>query len=268
MPKPDPRLTIIIPVYNGAKALPDTLEALGRQTRADMRVLIVANGCRDGSADVARREADKHLLGMDVQVIELAQGSRPAALNAGLARSSGTRVMLDQDAVLGPGALAALEQAIDQGAHFATARLVWGSPASWPVRAALSAWSELPYVKQSPVSAGLYAFSSACRARFDQYPMHLPDDKWVRLLCQRSERVRLAHVHYRVSPPPDFAGLVAARRRYAESNLRLARACPELLTPELSKTAGLLGMAARPVLWPGISMLTLAEAIARYQSRA
>lgn len=268
MPKPDPRLTIIIPVYNGAKALPDTLEALGRQARADMRVVIVANGCKDDSATVAQREADTHLPGLDVQLIELAQGSRPAALNAGLARSSGIRVMLDQDAVLGPGTLAALEQAIDQGAHFATARLVWGGPASWPVRAALGAWSELPYVKRSPVSAGLYAFSSTCRARFDQYPMHLPDDKWVRLLCQRSERVRLADVEYRVTPPPDFAGLVAARRRYAESNLRLASACPNLLERELSKTDGLLGMATRPALWPGISMLTMAEAIARYQSRA
>jgi dTDP-4-dehydrorhamnose reductase len=263
--QPAPRLTVIIPVYNGARFLPATLRALSQQIQPGMRVVVVPNGCRDDSAAVARRELATHMPGHDTHVVELAQGSRNGALNAGDALASGTRVMLDQDALLGPGALAALARAIDRGAHFATGRLAWGGVATWPVRLALSAWSEMPYVKHSPVSAGLYAFSSTARDRFDRFPLNLPDDKWVRLLCPRAERRRLEEVVYTVNQPGNFAELVAARRRYAKSNHQLAAVCPELLQRDGKKSDGLIALALRPDLWPGISMLTMAEVMARSQ---
>lgn len=50
---PDVRVTALIPAHNEAATLPTTLAALGRQLRPPDRVIVVADNCTDGTADVA-----------------------------------------------------------------------------------------------------------------------------------------------------------------------------------------------------------------------
>ena len=62
-----PEMSVVIPAHNEERVLPRLLASL-----ADARL---ANGCSDATADVARAAG--------VRVIELAEGSKVAALDAG-----------------------------------------------------------------------------------------------------------------------------------------------------------------------------------------
>lgn len=50
-----PRVTVAIPVYNGAETLQRCLASVFRQTYQDFEVLVVDDGSTDGSADIAER---------------------------------------------------------------------------------------------------------------------------------------------------------------------------------------------------------------------
>lgn len=52
---PDPKVSVVMPVYNAAKYLPRSIEALQRQTLSDLEFILVNDGSVDGSADVIRR---------------------------------------------------------------------------------------------------------------------------------------------------------------------------------------------------------------------
>lgn len=52
-----PRLSVIIPVYNGAATLPAALESVVNQQGARLEVIVIDDGSNDASADVARRVA-------------------------------------------------------------------------------------------------------------------------------------------------------------------------------------------------------------------
>ena len=67
-----PEMSVVIPAHDEERVLPRLLASL-----ADPRleVIVVANGCRDATADIARTAG--------VRVVELAEGSKVAALDAG-----------------------------------------------------------------------------------------------------------------------------------------------------------------------------------------
>lgn len=50
-----PGISVIIPVYNTAKSLPDALESVINQSFRDIEVILVNDGSTDGSEDVVRR---------------------------------------------------------------------------------------------------------------------------------------------------------------------------------------------------------------------
>lgn len=250
---------IVVPIYNGDNVLDRAMEALARQVSERTSVALVLNGCVDRSEEVARRWvqtlADR---GAKASVSVLSAASRTAALNAGDEGLARTTVYLDQDVVLAPGALSGLLAALDQGAHFASGVLGWRG-GNRPVRAALSAWDASPYVRRSPVTAGLYAVSAEGRRRWRAFPDGLPDDKFARLNFAPHERRLAPGVHYSVQAPGSFEELVAARRRYLRSNRRLADIRPELMENDLRRYAGLAVYATKPKLWPGLLVFGAAE---------
>ncbi len=106
-----PRVSIVIPNYNGAGWLPGCLDALAAQTCRDFEVLVVDNGSTDGSVTLLREKYAK------VEVISLEQAAGFAvAVNAGIKAARGEYVaLLNNDTVARPGWLTALVKTLDGG---------------------------------------------------------------------------------------------------------------------------------------------------------
>jgi glycosyltransferase involved in cell wall biosynthesis len=86
-----PRLSVVIPVRDGARALDEVLSSLERQTadRGEFEVIVVD----DGSAEPAARVVEKHRQ-IDASCVRLPVGrGRAAARNAGAERATAPRVL-------------------------------------------------------------------------------------------------------------------------------------------------------------------------------
>lgn len=260
MPPGAKSLTIIVPVYNGEVDLARTLRAVIPQLNKTVRLSVVLNGCRDQSYGLAQSFAGSiEETGADFHLLDLRTASRGGALNAGEKLAVGHRLYLDQDAVLSPNALREFSAALDAGYHFVAANAHWRS-SSRVVRAAMRAWNCTPYVRSQVVTAGAYAVSEQGRARWADWPLDLPDDKYARLNFSRLERIRISTSSYEVSAPDTFSGLVKARRRYRRSNSALRKAQPALDANDGPRLTSL--WRTPPSHWIGLAVLGVAEVMA------
>ena len=97
-PAPVRLISIIIPAHNEEHYLGKTLEALKRQNYGWFEVIVVANGCWDRTAEVARGDCQR--------LIVLSQKSLGVARNLGARMARGDLlVFLDADTLLEPMAL-------------------------------------------------------------------------------------------------------------------------------------------------------------------
>ncbi|MGI8461556.1 MAG: glycosyltransferase family 2 protein [Solirubrobacterales bacterium] len=102
---PNPALSVIVPVRDGAEELRKLLESLARQTlpRDRFETIVVDNASRDRSASVARD--------LGAKVVTEPVPSRARARNAGVTAASGNRfAFVDADCVATPGWLEALDR--------------------------------------------------------------------------------------------------------------------------------------------------------------
>ena len=98
-----PRLSVVVPVRDGASALPALLAALHAQTlsREDFEVVVVDNGSRDSSAAIARAAG--------AVVVSVPWANRARARNPGVAVARGQHLAFtDADCLPRPGWLEAL----------------------------------------------------------------------------------------------------------------------------------------------------------------
>lgn len=196
-------VSVIIAAYNEESVLDATLEALlGGSPRAE--VIVVANGCTDGTADLARARSG-------VRVIELEHGSKPDALNAGdAAATSFPRLYLDADIRLPPGALEALCDALEQpGVIVAVPSReldLRGRP--WLVKAHSHVHGRLPVFRDSLFGRGAVALSRQGRARFGEFPRLVADDLFLDGLFTAEERAVTAEVTVTVPTPTTTRDLV------------------------------------------------------------
>ena len=258
------RLAIIIPVYRGASELDSTLRALVRESLQGITVVIVVNGPDDGALGIAELMLPQlQSSGIDAKIRHLAQPSRPQALSAGdhLAPQDSHRLYLDQDAILSPGGTGRILSALEGGAHFVAAPAHWRG-GTLPVRAAMQAWNAMPYVRNSPATAGMFALSNAARQRWADWPETVPDDKFARLNVPPEDRCRLEDVSYSVAAPRDVQALIQARRRYARNNAAIRQQYPLLAQGDLGRgLANLIGAGWRHM--PGAAILGLAHLVGR-----
>jgi GT2 family glycosyltransferase len=104
-----PRVSVIIPTWNGADLLAVALESLDRQVYRDFETIVVDNGSTDGTA---RLLATRH---PDVRVVALPvnRGFAPA-VNEGIRAAAGDiLVLMNNDVRAEPGWLGALVAALD-----------------------------------------------------------------------------------------------------------------------------------------------------------
>lgn len=107
--QPRPRLSVIIPVYNGSDYLPRCLQALVESTRPADEVLVVDDGSTDDTVSIARAHG--------VQVIELhdkPHGPAYARNRGSLVATGDVLVFIDADVVAHANTLERIESAFVQ----------------------------------------------------------------------------------------------------------------------------------------------------------
>jgi len=103
-----PRLSVIIPVYNGSDTLSRCLSALAASIVQEFETVVVDDGSLDDSAAVAGR--------FGVRLVRLEQNSGPAAArNTGVAVSAAPLLLfLDDDVIIPPSFLGSALKAIEE----------------------------------------------------------------------------------------------------------------------------------------------------------
>jgi hypothetical protein len=177
---------------------------------SDLEVAVVCNGCDDDTAAVARAS------GLPVEVIELDEASKPAALRAGdrLLRTF-PRLYLDADVVLrGPTARQVLEHLSQAGSVAARPPFRYDTTHSTRVvRRYYRARSRVPAVMGSIWGAGVYGLSAAGRARFGDHPDVVADDLFVHQCFDADEIDLVGGEPVVVVAPARYRDLLKVRRR-------------------------------------------------------
>ncbi len=228
-----PSFSVVIPAHDEQTVIGRCLsEFVGDLDDGEAEVVVVANGCSDATAEIARGFRG-------VRVVELAKAGKTAALNAGDGSVTAfPRIYLDADVVVGAAALRALAQTLDTDRALAAAPAVRfateGRP--WPVRAFYRTYEAMPYLGEQMIGTGIYAMSAAGRGRFGQFPAITADDLFVQRQFTPAERVVLSAHSFTVTTPRDTASLLKVRTRVAYGNAELAVTDPG--DGELARSTG------------------------------
>lgn len=111
-PDSPPKVSVIMPVYNGARFIGPALESALAQDFPDFEVVVVNDGSTDGSADIARAFQQRDAR---VRVFDQPNGGFCAARNAAIAQARGTYLaLLDSDDLWLPPHLRRAVAALDE----------------------------------------------------------------------------------------------------------------------------------------------------------
>ncbi|MEV4410920.1 glycosyltransferase [Catellatospora sp. NPDC049609] len=212
---------MIVAAHNEATVIGKCLDSLLEGTEPDeLDIIVVANGCSDATAAVARTRRG-------VRVIELTEAGKALALNAGdAAATTFPRVYLDADVVLTKGALSELADALDelapQGVHAVMPRRsLVTTGRTLPVRAYYAINSRLPIFEDALFGRGVITLSRAGRARFDRFPNQVADDLFLDSLFDSAEKRQIATATSFVQTPVRARDLIRTLARVRAGNVRL-----------------------------------------------
>ena len=229
-------LSVILPASNEVAYIGPCLTALfaSAPVPGGAEVVVVANGCRDATAARARAmDAAARAAGWGFQVLDLPQGGKPNALNAGDAAAKGdTRAYLDADVIVTHPVMAQLAQALaTDPARYAGATPRIPPAQSRITRAYARFWQRLPFAQSVAPGFGLFAVNAAGRARWGDFPAIISDDTFVRLQFTPEERVQVPGL-YDWPMIEGFAALTRVRRRQDAGVAEIDRLYPGLLARE------------------------------------
>lgn len=259
-------LAVIIPANNEEDWIARCLRAvLASRGPAHAQVIVVANGCSDATAEIARGfTRDFAARGWALVVLELVQGSKIAALNAGDGWvTAPVRVYLDADVVVDPDVLGQLAERLDHAAPaYGSGTLVVPRPATPASRAYLRIYQKVPFIAQGVPGCGLFAVNDAGRKRWGDWPDVISDDTFARLNFTGKERHKVPG-RYEWPIVEGWSALVRVRRRQNVGVDEIARDYPALARnddkPEL-RLMDKLAMALRdPVgfaVYGGVALAT------------
>ena len=259
-------LSVIIPASNEEGYIGTCLTALfaSNPVPRGAEAIVVANGCRDGTAAMARGlQPLAEAAGWGLMVIERAIGGKPGALNEGdLAAKGDLRAYLDADVVVSRGLMAALAMALaGQSPRYATGTAQIPPAHSVITRAYAGFWQRLPFACSNAPGFGLFAVNATGRTRWGDFPSIISDDTFVRLQFLPSERVQVAD-RYDWPMIEGFAALTRVRRRQNAGVAEIDRLYPGLLDREAKAPLSILGLAgmalSEPVGFATYSAVSLA----------
>lgn len=263
-------LGVVIPAHNEQSVIARLLTTLVTDAPGDrFEIVVVANGCTDDTAAVAAAVSPR------VTVVEIAETSKTAALNAGdEACRTFPRAYVDADVRVSAATLLALAGALD-GAGPALV----GSPAldvdttrsSWWVRQHYRIWALSDYRLVGHIGSGIYAVSRSGRARWDRFPPVVADDRFVQQAFAAHERVTLSPPHvFQVDAARTMRAHLRRAARIEAGNRQLTA---DVDHPHGPPAAGrhlrLLRRVARdPRLWPAFAVYCGGRAISSRRAAA
>lgn len=216
-----PVASVVIPAHDEAASIGRTLRSLRvGAAEDDFEVVVVCNGCTDGTADVARQTNPR------AHVVEIAQPSKVEAMRVGnaVARTF-PRVHLDADIELSGSAVLELLRPITRGQALATAplrRLPREGCSRW-VRWYYDVWESLPQVEVGLFGRGVVVLSEEAETRVANLPGMLNDDLGLSDAFSADERQVVAAAVAVVRPPRTVRDLVRRRIRVATGNVQAVR---------------------------------------------
>ena len=220
-----PQGCVVIPAHDEAAVLPRLLDQLA-EAAADgsIEVVVVPNGCRDATADVARRYPG-------VIVAEVPVGSKIAALNRGDdVATAFPRAYLDADVEVTAAALRAVFRALDApgGPLAARPRSRYETTRATPaVRAYYRA--KVAAVGADPPhlwGAGCYVLSRAARETFGRWPDVQGDDYWIDGQFEPAAKAIIEVPPVVVRPPRSLRDVVRTGARHYRGNAAVDQAAP------------------------------------------
>jgi glycosyltransferase involved in cell wall biosynthesis len=246
---------VVIPACNEQRALRRCLQALAAQDfRGPGEIAVVANGCTDRTAAIARESTEWLPPNWTLLVLELESAAKWSALNAADASiGADIRVYLDADVVLAPSTVTDLTRKLARDEpRLAQPRVVVAEArrATPAVRSFTKVWSSLPYVRTQVLGVGCYAVNSSGRALWGPFPPMGSDDTFVRLRFDATQKTVLSEAPMTIYFPSSLRELVQVRARWC----RLAREVRrnEVSLSRLERRRWLTAiryLAVRPKLW-------------------
>ena len=230
-----PALSIILPANDEAAHIALCLEAvLGSdplERDAPVQIVVVPNGCRDETAQIARSfESVANTRGWMLDVIELSEGSKVAALNAGdRAAKAPSLAYLDADVIVSPALLAQTACALSSDTpRYVSGEVRLSDTRNLVTRAYGLFYLQTPFMKQTAPGCGFFAMNRIGRARWANWPAIISDDTFARLNFAPNERQQ-------VDAPYDWPlvegmrNLVRVRRRQNAGVDEIAHRFPALI---------------------------------------
>ena len=244
-------ISVLVPAHNEADYIDACLQALFASSPLPNgmtgEVLVLANGCTDTTADIARKVSPS--AGWTFQVLELPEGGKLRALNAGDDVAKGeVLIYLDADVVVDPSLIPEIATGLATDEPlYASGRPEVATATSRLTRAYSRFWQKLPFVTLGTPGFGLFAMTRVGRQRWDNWPDIISDDTFARLSFSPAERLSVS-AHYRWPMVEGLANLVRVRRRQNDGVAEIEALFPDLLKND-DKTplemGGLLRMALR-----------------------
>lgn len=259
-------VSVVIPAHNEAAIIAGALQRLiDTDPDGRLELVVAANGCTDDTATVAAAVSPR------VRVVEIAEASKIAALNAGDDMASAfPRVYLDADVYVTGTALLAVADSLADPPFAGAPRLeVDFSGANRWVRWQYKIWALTDYQATNMIGSGVYALSRAGRGRFDRFPDVIADDGYVMRLFGVEERVSVVDQAFTIRAPRTLRDFSRRQARIIAGNEEVAQRFPELsggIGAGSTRTL-LRRVLRRPSLWlPGVPYL-LSRIIARRRAR-
>jgi glycosyltransferase involved in cell wall biosynthesis len=255
--------SVIIPAHNEEHSIGRLLHALTSAEPGSLEILVVCNGCTDGTAEVAASFPR-------VQVLSSPVASKRSALRLGDERATTMpRVYVDADVVIDSESVHRLTDALAQGPVLAAGprRVVPRTGTGWVVRNFYDVWEHLPQVRDGLFGRGVIALSREGNDRIRALPPVMSDDLAFSEAFAPAERVIVEKASVVVHPPRTTADLLRRRIRSVTGNAE-ADAADLRGASSRTRLSTLAALGLRhPRLVPKIPVFVVVSLVARVRAR-
>jgi glycosyltransferase involved in cell wall biosynthesis len=215
-----PVVSVVVPAHNEAAVIGRLLSGLlADAASGEFEILVVANGCADGTAQVAASFEP------DVRVLSTPEPNKYRAMRlADTATGQFPRFYVDADVELSTASVRALANALAEPGVLAVGpdRCAPMDGRPWTVRWYYEVWHRLPVVRAGLFGRGVVGLSREGHRRLSELPELLGDDLAASLAFTARERRVVAGAQAVVHPPRTLRDLVRGRVRALVSTTQVA----------------------------------------------